>query len=404
MNFSPPFQGGVPRRGGVVVCLYRRGTHIHICSNSNFAHGEFVIGFYNRVKHQIVEVPLRDVCLPEGDHFMFEFTDAARSCRVPYPPRAAHDAKQRRDLESGEGVCAKLDSEPAFGENLQPMFGLFGSKPVVDEASREWLFESYAWALRNFGSDIFYEDTILVTPTNEHFPGRFTDPDSMVRDIFARVKKFAGMEQWACDLVAQEPDVNPVVAPTIVVRNSPRSPAGTFSVSDEHSSKVVITYNPDLVGNPEALIATLAHELSHYLCGAAKEHPPGGEEFWEHATDLVAIFTGFGLFIANSAFQFRQFTGIGTQGWAAQSRGYLTREQATYALAIFCELKSLPRNAVENHFSSPMRSLYRSAIKEIRAESERLAKLQSIHCPAKAEATGDKNSMEPGLGNSKTLE
>ncbi|MDX6851136.1 hypothetical protein SCD92_17290, partial [Gilvimarinus sp. SDUM040013] len=56
--------------------------------------------------------------------------------------------------------------------------------------------------------------------------------------------------------------------------------------------------------SPTQLVATFAHELSHYLTCTANEPPPGGWDNWEFATDIAATFLGFGVFMANSSFNF----------------------------------------------------------------------------------------------------
>jgi hypothetical protein len=263
------------------------------------------------------------------------------------------------------------------------VFGLFSKKSLLDPSTTQWVFDSFGWALNNFGSDIFYEDTILVTPTNEHFPDQIEDAEEMASKVFQRVKKYAGMENWECELQAQEPDGNPIVAPTIVVNNAPRGPAGTFSVTGEEEQKITITYNPDQVRNPEMLVATFAHELGHYLSGIAKEHPPGGEELWEPATDILATFMGFGLFLANSAFSFNQYTDVNSQGWSTQSQGYLSQYELTYSLAIFCVLKGIEISEVEKHLKNTLRSFFKKAVKEITNTHEALGMLKEINRPMK---------------------
>lgn len=158
------------------------------------------------------------------------------------------------------------------------MFGFLKPRALLDDDTKLWIVEAFAWALRNYGSDIFYEDTALITPTSKHFPGRFDDPGIMARKTFERVKSYAGMENWICELIAQDADANPQLAPTLVVQGAPRGPAGTFVVDPGSPNGVLITYNPDQLRDPEALIATFAHELAHYLGGVAKEKPPVGDE------------------------------------------------------------------------------------------------------------------------------
>jgi hypothetical protein len=62
----------------------------------------------------------------------------------------------------------------------------------------------------------------------------------------------------------------------------------------------------------------------------------------EPLTDLVTVYLGMGVFTANAAFSFRQFTGTGTQGWRAQRLGYLTEQMLGYTLACYAMLRGEP--------------------------------------------------------------
>ena len=67
-------------------------------------------------------------------------------------------------------------------------------KPLIEPEAAAWIQDCYAWALRSFGTDIFYDETLLVTPTTEHFPDQAGDPGEMASLLFARVKQYAGMD------------------------------------------------------------------------------------------------------------------------------------------------------------------------------------------------------------------
>ncbi|REL29586.1 hypothetical protein [Thalassotalea euphylliae] len=97
------------------------------------------------------------------------------------------------------------------------------------------------------------------------------------------------------------------------------------------------------------LVATLAHELAHYLTATAKDEPPGGWENWEFATDIAATFMGFGIFMANSAFNFSQYADADSQGWKSGRSGYLSENEHIYALAIFLLLKDLSINEASRY-------------------------------------------------------
>jgi hypothetical protein len=119
-------------------------------------------------------------------------------------------------------------------------------------------------------------------------------------------------------------------------------------------------------------IGPLAHELAHYVSLAIREPPPGGDEFREHATDLIAVYLGFGVFLLNSAFKFRQYTdtATGTQGWSVRRLGYLAPRELAYALAIFCAVKQIRMRDVAPLLSDPQRGFFRSAARELSRHTE----------------------------------
>ncbi len=81
------------------------------------------------------------------------------------------------------------------------LFGLLDRRPLLDENYADWLFDIYAWALRNFDPIMFRDETQLVTPSNHHFPGRANSPEQMANLIFDRVVAYAGMAHWPLKLL-----------------------------------------------------------------------------------------------------------------------------------------------------------------------------------------------------------
>lgn len=260
------------------------------------------------------------------------------------------------------------------------MFGLFRAKPLLDDDSALWLRAAFRWARVNLQGTIDFERRELAAPSNRFFPDRIASPAELAPALFARVKRLAGLETWPCELVEQEADPDPRVARTWVIQNWPQSPAGTFSVRPGEDAKAVITYNPALLRDPERLVATLAHELAHYLSLVIREPPPGGDEFREHATDLIAVYLGFGVFLLNSAFKFRQFTDTasGTQGWSVRRLGYLAPRELAYVLAIFCLLKRIPAAEVAPLLGDPQRGFFRKAMRELARQDQAIGEIAKI--------------------------
>jgi hypothetical protein len=247
------------------------------------------------------------------------------------------------------------------------MWDIFKTKPVLSEEDRDFQHACYEWLLKHFGGSGFYEETVLVLPTEKFSPTKVDSAEEAAETTFAQVKKYAGMEEWPCILRSQEEDPNLVVAPTVVVQNTEHNPLGTFSANENR--EVTITYNPKLTADPIQMIATFAHELSHYLTGTASEPPPGGWDNWEFATDICASFLGFGIFLANSAFSFQQYTTADSQGWETSRSGYLSEAEHSYSLALFLNLKGISLERALKYCDTNIKTNLKQAQKEIGGSS-----------------------------------
>jgi hypothetical protein len=237
------------------------------------------------------------------------------------------------------------------------------SKPLLCEHDELFQIETYRWLLTHFGGEHFYQGRELILPTDEFFPFEVSSPQEAAIHTFERVKHYAGLEHWPCRLEVQEKDPDTLVGEMLVVQNVEQNPHGTFSVGEQNET--VITYNPKLAATPAQMVATFAHELAHYLTSTAPEAPPGGWENWEFATDIAASFLGFGIFQANTAFNFRQFSGVGSHGWQTSGGGYLSEAEHSYALAVFLSLKDIPPDRAYPHCDVNIRAFVKKALREL---------------------------------------
>ena len=254
----------------------------------------------------------------------------------------------------------------------------FRKKPFLPEEYIEWQFQTYAWLFRNFEGYERFRKTSLITPTAEFFPATDLRGHAFFEFMFGLVQKHADMPEWPCKLEAQDPDELPVeVQPGVALHHDNHSPCGTFSIP-EPGQPAIITYNPKLEGRPVELVATFAHELGHYLTSTAGEEPPGGWELWELATDLAAVYLGFGIFSANSAFTFGQFGDTFSIGWQSQRQGYLSEPSLLYALAIFVRLTGASPDAAKPHLKSNLRGTFDAALAAVDAQEARLQELKGI--------------------------
>ena len=255
------------------------------------------------------------------------------------------------------------------------MFGWFRKGTLLGGELSQWQFDCFGWLLRHCGGMDALRQRPLVQPTPRFFPERGLTGQAMAEALFARVRDYAGMADWPCELHVQEADPNPLVAPTLLVQNSPSSPAGTFRATE---GGAIITYRLDRAHDPMSLVATFAHELAHYRTAGCSEPPPGGWEVWEHATDLAAVFLGFGLFLANSRFNFSQFSDGQTMGWKWRQQGYVSEPEILHMHAIRCALLGTPARDTLEHLKSSLHGIYRRVLRDVERSAGELARLREL--------------------------
>jgi hypothetical protein len=254
---------------------------------------------------------------------------------------------------------------------------LFRSKknPIVPLSTLRWQIDTFAWLMRHTGGIQARRKAPLILPIDEFFPDRGLKGEEGVRTLFERVRTWAGMADWPCELRTLATDPPPIAGLSFNEGRSSLS-AGSFSVSDEPNAVPVITYDSSLQEDPMALVATFAHELGHYLCATFPEAPPGGTDLLEPATDVAAVFLGFGVFLANAAFSFEQLFEEGREGWQARRHGYLTETELLSSLAIFCTLSEVSWREAAPHLDPHLPPLLKQVNGDLKLVEEALQALR----------------------------
>lgn len=236
---------------------------------------------------------------------------------------------------------------------------LFKTKPAIDENTQQWIIDTFVWAMENFGDKVFSQQTELILPTNDYYPGKVSSVHEMALAIFNNTVDYAHMSSWPLMLVAPQ-IYQPTVMPKIPYSGDIRGQGCAVVKSDE---QIKLTYNPTQINQPQDLIATFAQNLAQLLILQKGVLPPGGQENIPQAADLLACFMGFGIMLANTAYQFKG--GCGSCFNANANRQAALPEQDTlYILAMFCVLKSVPTKTVLPHLKSHMKSTFKASYKE----------------------------------------
>ena len=211
--------------------------------------------------------------------------------------------------------------------------GLFGPKRPVSEDEWDWQLASFKWLITEFGGIEDNPDNRLVLPTSDFFPPASSDPATKAQEVFEQVKNLSGLSEWPTSLVQGDESRAMMLASGQSLKHDSHAPAGEYQLvqSPDGQHYAQIGYNPGHLGDPGKLIATFAHELSHYLMSTAKTAPPGGWEIHELTTDLCSVYLGFGIFMAMSAWNFEG----SNDGWQYERQGYLNEPMLVTALAIW---------------------------------------------------------------------
>jgi hypothetical protein len=243
------------------------------------------------------------------------------------------------------------------------MFSLFGPRLPIDRDELEWQLATFKWLRQEFGCAA----RPLVLPTPAFFPASSRQGHGRIADLFEHVRAAAGMEAWPCELQEGRRDRPVEVGRTLLLRHEDApAPCGTFQIiGQDGAPTVVITYNPELAADTTAMIATLAHELAHYLMSTATSDPPGGWELHELHTDLIAVWMGFGIFLANSARNFAQFQSDGMQGWSSRTQGYLSEQALVTGIVVVERLNGREPLAAASFLKTYLESDVRRATKAL---------------------------------------
>ncbi len=279
--------------------------------------------------------------------------------------------------------------------SLLPAF--LRAKPLVDQNSADFIFSTVAWVLQNFDHEEFFSRTGLVAPSNEFFPGRVSSVDEKAHNIFQHTLRYAGLRHWPFELrsmiereVNSECQVQPAPQDELALihRNSfPKVSMvddGTDSGAYGKEVPVIITqqplfvfYNPQQTLKPEDLSASYAHVLAQHLIIQSKQQPPGGNQFFAEASEVLASMMGFGVLLSNSAYTFRGGCGSCYNAMANRQPA-LTELDSVFVLALFCRLKGIATKDAILHLKKHLRSSYKQAVKQIDQRLEQVNDLKRI--------------------------
>lgn len=242
----------------------------------------------------------------------------------------------------------------------------FKAKPIIDESTKTWIFDTFAWCIANLDGEFFQHSSELILPNNSFYPGSSSSVDEMSETIFANTMKYAGMASWPIKLISAESFIRKPM-PQLFFESRLRGEnckVSNKAINEEAVPAIDIAFHPSQLNQPQDLIAYLVQIQASILVSQHGVIAPGGKEVMAQTVDLVACFMGFGVIFANTAYQFRGGCGS-CNNQSLNRQAALSELETVYALAIFCVIKAIDSKQVKKALKSHLYKPFRQAHKEI---------------------------------------
>jgi hypothetical protein len=236
----------------------------------------------------------------------------------------------------------------------------FSPKLPVDDEERLWVDEGFARLVKMLGRSRLL-DARVILPNPEYFPDAYDGSEAAAEILFRRVCDYMQVDRRRLRLEIFPDETEELRETSHWHIDTGRHAAGVYirdGATEEDGDRVVIALRSTLLKEPFALVATIAHELGHVILlggGHMDRNTPDHEPM----TDLLTVFLGFGIFSANSAARFKQYSEAGWHGWSMQRLGYLPQEIYGYALARFAAERGERKPEWTRHLSTNVRVYFK---------------------------------------------
>jgi len=251
---------------------------------------------------------------------------------------------------------------------------------LITNESALWIIDCYRWALDNFDSDEFYQRTALIQPNNRFFPGDVSSVEEKAQNIFKHSLKYAGLEHWPIRLQHTNLQNQQRLEPFGLEKIQRNSQTLSEIINGPHT--IDISYNRQLTLKPEDLASHFSHMFAMHLLKEAGQSPPGGIDYAVEASEVLAVFMGFGILFSNSAYTFRGGCGS-CYNASANRQASLSESEILFALAVFCHLKKIDTKSAAQGLKKHLKSSFtiaRRQVEKMLASNQVLALAAAQRC------------------------
>lgn len=242
---------------------------------------------------------------------------------------------------------------------LIPVIGAFqairSSKKMIiplNPKDADWIQQALNWLFHEL--KINPNDIQMYYAKNESISIKYDGSEQSAIDTVQFISSQMGLDYKLIDLQFFD-QTNVLLDQTIFTNNYDGDSNSTGLYFGKNLfGKYEIGLEKSQLKRPHNMISTLAHELSHVLLlGEIKL-----EQNDEYLTDLTPLLFGFGVFSANSAFEFTQ----ASEGWGYRRQGYLSQQMWGFALAYLSTLRNSEDNNWVDHLNESVKEDYNRSV------------------------------------------
>jgi hypothetical protein len=242
------------------------------------------------------------------------------------------------------------------------MLGWFGPKCPLDTAEKMWTEFRMRWLAGKLGIDRLL-DAEVILPEERFFPDPYGGTPDYARRIFERVCGYMNLDPDRFDL-------------EVLPDDSIRGAVGLY----DHGERPRIVLAHSRLSDPERLVATIAHELAHdILLGGGLLTVQEADH--EPLTDLVPVFLGLGLFLANAPVRDRSYSENRWHYFTIDKQGYLPSRMLGYALALFAYVRRETRPGWADYLRPDAAEPLRAGLRYLTKTGDSLFHPDTAHQP-----------------------
>ena len=258
------------------------------------------------------------------------------------------------------------------------MLNFFKTPQVIEASTADNIFETFHWVIDNFDAATFIHHTQLVLPNSTFFPDRTNNEFDMAKALCQRILEHSGLTHWPFKMVSQDQfhqNSPPLLALDCSARPYTLDTEAATEIAANSSEQLLLSYSSAMMKKPMDLVASMSNLVAQHFLVQSRQLPPAGPESFNETAEIISIFMGFGVLVANSAYTFR---GSCASCYDARANrpAALSENEAVFALALFTLLKEIPASRASSDLKPYLRGTFKKAIKQIKANETAYQALQ----------------------------